>query len=65
MAAIGSHDWYDEYADFLIANQDSVGSWTSDVWYGRDLVTATGVLILTPEVFASPPVAIANASTVI
>jgi hypothetical protein len=62
LTLIGSHDWYAEYADFLIANQYSDGSWTSDVWFGRDLATAAGVLILTPEVFASPPVAVAKAS---
>ena len=59
---IGSHDWYAEYADFLIDNQYTDGSWTSDVWFGRDLATAMGVLILTPEVFVSPPVAVAKAS---
>ena len=61
---IGSHDWYAEYADFLIGNQYADGSWTSDVWFGRDLATAMGVLILTPEVFVSPPVAVAKASPI-
>jgi hypothetical protein len=59
---LGSRDWYAAYADFLIQNQDNDGSWTSDVWYGRDLSTASGVLILTPEVFVSPPVAVAKAA---
>ena len=62
LTMIGSHDWYAEYADFLINNQYTDGSWTSDVWFGRDLATAMGVLILTPEVFVSPPVAVAKAS---
>lgn len=62
IASIGSRNWYAEYADFLIANQYSDGSWTSNMWFSRDLATAAGVLILTPEVFASPPVAIAKAS---
>lgn len=62
LTTIGTHDWYSEYADFLITNQHGDGSWTSDVWFGRDLSTAAGVLILTPEVFASPPVAVAKAS---
>ena len=62
LTMIGSHDWYSEYADFLISNQFSDGSWTSDVWFSRDLATAIGVLILTPEVFVSPPVAVAKAS---
>jgi len=62
LTMIGSHDWYAEYADFLIANQYADGSWTSDIWFGRDLATAAGVLILTPEVFVSPPVAVAMAS---
>jgi len=58
---LGSHDWYSEYAEFLIAEQHGDGSWTGEVWYGRDMSTATGVLILTPEVFVSPPVAVAKA----
>jgi len=62
LTMIGGHDWYAEYADYLMANQDGDGSWTSNVWFGRDLSTAAGVLILTPEVFASPPVAVAKAS---
>jgi PKD repeat protein len=62
LTMIGSHDWYAEYADFLIGNQYGEGSWTSDVWFGRDLSTAAGVLILSPEVFVSPPVAVARAS---
>jgi hypothetical protein len=62
LTLIGSHDWHDEYAEFLIASQYGDGSWTSDVWFGRELSTAVGVLILTPEVFVSPPVAVAKAS---
>jgi hypothetical protein len=62
LTLVGSHDWYAEYAEYLIASQYGDGSWTGDVWFGRDLSTATGVLILTPEVFVSPPVAVAKAS---
>lgn len=62
LTTIGGHDWYAEYAEFLVANQHGDGSWTSNAWFGRDLSTAAGVLILTPEVFASPPVAVAKAS---
>jgi hypothetical protein len=62
LTMIGSRNWYSVYADFLIENQYADGSWTSDVWFGRDLATAMGVLILTPEVFVSPPVAVAQAS---
>jgi hypothetical protein len=58
---IGGHDWYAEYADYLITKQYDDGSWTGEVWYGRDMSTATGVLILTPEVFMPPPVAVARA----
>jgi hypothetical protein len=61
LTMIGDHDWYGEYADFLIQNQYSDGSWTSNAWFGRDLSTAAGVLILTPEVFLPPPVAVARA----
>ena len=59
---LGSHDWYSEYAEYMIAQQHGDGSWTGEVWYGRDMSTATGVLILTPEVFVSPPVAVAKAA---
>lgn len=59
---LGSHDWYAEYADFLINTQAVDGSWTSSTWYEKPLSTATGVLILTPEVFQAPPVAVAGAS---
>ena len=59
---IGSHDWYSEYAEYLINAQYDDGSWTSMAWFGRDLSTAAGVLILTPEVFVSPPVAVAQAA---
>lgn len=58
---IETHSWYSEYANFLLAQQESDGSWGSNAWYGRDLSTASGILILTPEVFLSPPVAIAKA----
>ncbi|MDA3791877.1 MAG: hypothetical protein PF503_25690 [Desulfobacula sp.] len=61
---IEGHYWYSEYADFMIAQQGSDGSWGSNAWYGRDLSTASGVLILTPEVFLSPPVAVAKATPV-
>jgi hypothetical protein len=62
LTMIGSHDWYNEYADFLIENQFADGSWTSTQWYGREMSTPSGVLILTSEVFVSPPVAVAKAS---
>jgi hypothetical protein len=64
LTMIGTHDWYAEYTDFLIENQSDDGSWTSEQWYGREMATPSGVLILTPEVFVSPPVAVAKASPI-
>lgn len=58
---IGLHDWYDEYADYLVSSQQFDGAWNSFAWYDIDLSTATGVLILTPEIFQPPPVAVADA----
>jgi hypothetical protein len=58
---IGSHDWYSEYANWLISNQASDGGWTDCCWFGsRDLTTAAGVLILVKEVIQPPPVAVAD-----
>jgi len=50
--SIGSHNWYVEYADFLIAQQVNDGSWTDCCWFNPsiDLSTAAGVLILRPVV---------------
>ena len=59
---IGPYDWYAEYADWLIAQQATNGSWTDSCWFGQDLATAAGVLILVPEVIQPPPVAAAKAT---
>jgi hypothetical protein len=59
---IGSHDWYSEYANWLISNQAIDGGWTDCCWFwSRDLTTAAGVLILVKEVIQPPPVAVADA----
>ena len=59
---IGSHDWYTEYTNWLILNQASDGGWTDNCWFGRDLATAAGVLILVKAIIEPPPVAAAKAS---
>ena len=61
--SIGTHDWYAEYADWLIGAQAADGGWT-DCWVfsSRDLTTAAGVLVLVKEVIQPPPVARAKAT---
>ena len=60
---IGAHNWYDEYADWLIAGQAADGGWTDSCRFSsRDLATAAGVLILVKEIIQPPPVAVAQAS---
>lgn len=60
---IGTHDWYTEYANWLISEQAGDGGWTDCCWFNesRDLTTAAGVLILVKEVIQPPPVALADA----
>ena len=60
---IGPHDWYTEYANWLIGNQAFDGGWSDNCWFAssRDLTTAAGVLILVKEVIQPPPVAVADA----
>jgi len=66
---IGSHDWYNEYATWLIENQylqtpgSGYGRWQSQVnSYSPVVDTALGVLILLPQIFSIGPTAIAQAS---
>ena len=60
---IANHDWYDEYAQWEIENQNGDGSWEGpDNPYGPVIDTAFGVLILLPQVFAIGPAAVAQAS---
>lgn len=63
---IGSHDWYDEYSDYLVAYQYSDGHWVEGAYLSQyvsdQLATAWGILILTPSVFTPPPVAVAKAT---
>lgn len=61
---IGTHDWYAEYANWLIGKQAGDGGWTDEYgWFwSRELATSAGVLILVKEVIQPPPVAVAKAS---
>jgi len=56
IARYGDHDWYVEYAGYLVAQQRQDGSW-NDPGYAKDnlaLSTGWAVLILSPTVFAAP-----------
>jgi len=56
----GDVDWYEDYADYLVAEQRSDGGWPDEgvPWTGTDMNTAWAILILTPTVFANPPTAV-------
>ncbi len=49
----GGHDWYAEYADYLVAHQSAEGSWQDSVYSRGNLAlsTAWAVLILSPTVY--------------
>ena len=49
----GPVDWFDEIADHILANQNTDGSWPSDLW-GDSLLTTEWAL-LTLEKIAPPP----------
>ncbi|MFI5252336.1 MAG: FlgD immunoglobulin-like domain containing protein [Bacteroidota bacterium] len=64
---VGAHNWYNEYADWLLHNptwgQQSDGSWSNDGsllgWAAsRPLNSAFAILILTQGVIVAPPVAV-------
>ena len=62
---IGNHDWYDEYSQWMIENQNTDGSWTApDHSNGPFIDTSFGVLILLPQVFSIGPTAVGQTSTV-
>ncbi|MBN1317638.1 MAG: VWA domain-containing protein, partial [Anaerolineales bacterium] len=51
------HDWYQEYADYLMQNQGEDGHWDDLGWASGELYlsTAWGVLILSPTVGVGEP----------
>jgi hypothetical protein len=60
---VGSHNWYQEYSDFLLDHeyyhQQADGSWPTGYWIGYPhLSTAFAILILTQGVIIPPPVAV-------
>ncbi len=64
---IGSHDWFEEYVQYIVDRRYPDGYVEDTTWLGvhyakRDLVTAWAILVLTKEVFSAPPVAVADAS---
>ena len=52
----GDHDWYAEYADYLVAQQSADGSWNDPAYANGNLTLSTSwaILILSPTVFAAP-----------
>jgi hypothetical protein len=61
--SVCTHNWYYEYADWLVSHQLSNGSWSVSASPRLDvrLGTAFAVLILSPSVFEADPVAVAEA----
>lgn len=55
ITTVGSHDWYAEYAQYLVNNQQADGGWPN--YYGRVLATDWAILILSPTVTKPGPVA--------
>jgi large repetitive protein len=49
-------DWYNEYSNWLIANQASTGDWNVGWYTGSVMNTAFGVEILTKNVFTLRPI---------
>jgi|GEM_PF-5957528 len=61
----GSHDWYAEYSNWIVTNQQADGFWNdNDTWIapylGPHMRTAMAVLIMTTAVTTQPPVALFN-----
>jgi hypothetical protein len=52
---VGAHDWYAEYARYLVDNQQADRGWPD--YYGRVLATDWAILIMTPTVTKPGPVA--------
>jgi len=52
---VGTHDWYAEYARYLVDHQQADDGWPD--YYGRVLATDWAILILTPTVTQPGPVA--------
>jgi hypothetical protein len=52
---VGTHDWYAEYARYIVDDQYNDGHWYYG--YGNVLATDWAILILTPSTYRLPPVA--------
>jgi hypothetical protein len=60
-AGSGNHlSWEKGYSDWLVANQQANGTWTTDPWMDSIMQTYFGVAMLAPEVAGLPPVAVAG-----
>ena len=55
ITTVGTHDWYAEYAQYLVNNQQADDGWPN--YYGRVLATDWAILIMTPTVTQPRPVA--------
>jgi Tol biopolymer transport system component len=53
---LGIHDWYSEYAEYLVRNQGVDGSWNDQAWAAGNytISSAWALLILLRTVFATP-----------
>ena len=60
----GSHDWYQEYAQYLVASQYADGHWPvmGSHSYSIQLMSAWAVQILTRLLYEIPPTAVAKAN---
>lgn len=60
---IGGHNWYDEYAAWLLQGQDtSGGQWNGWGYWPTDVATPFAILVLEPTVSSLRPVAAITAS---
>jgi beta propeller repeat protein len=59
---IGAHDWWNEYARYLVDRQHAEGSWPPGRWSSHALSNAWAILILTRALYDIPPTAVAKAN---
>jgi len=60
MESTGTHNWWDEYARYLVDKQNADGSWPQGQWSEGSLATSWAILILTRALYDIPPTAVAK-----
>ena len=60
--SIGAHNWWNEYARYLVDRQHGNGSWPPGQWSSHALSNAWAILILTRALYDIPPNAVAKAN---